>query len=238
MAKKDKAQAETLGDGTQFDPETGEVEQSTALATTDRNSAAIASARLVDRKTGEIKQLAIGEREDLQQDDALDDLAAYAKGLGLHPSEIEVIAGGNLPFWPTAEGLVLCGVIESRREQNSRLRDRDGKPIPMAVYTLRVTRERTIAATTTSLKGNQVFWLDPGDHIQIIERKLMTEFANRIGQEVIIKCVGTRQSRNNPDYEYWDYRIVAVGPKPSAAERSAQALSSMASAQNRLASGG
>ena len=234
---------ETTGrtqEGTAYDTQTGEVAPSgnTALATTDRNSVAIQGAKLVDKKTGAVTQLSIGEREDLQQDDALDDLTAYAKGLGFTANEIEVVAGGNLPFWPTASGLVLCGIIESRREQTSRLRDRDGKPLEMAIYTLRITRERTIASTTAALKEGKVFWLEPGDHIQLIERKLMTEFAHRIGQEVIIQCVGQKQSRNNPDYYYWDYRIVAVGNKPSAAERSAGALESMAGTQRRLASGG
>lgn len=226
---------DSLPDGTAYDPETGEVQASSALAHVDRNSAAITNAPRFVTKGGEVKDLEIAE-EGFARDEETDDLASYAAGLGYRKEDIRIITGGNTPFWPCIPGLILCGVIESRRVQNSSLRDHAGNPIQMAGYILRITHERTIAATAESLEKGKVGWLEPGQRIFVIERKLMAEFAERIGQEVIIKCVGRKPSRNNPAFRYWDFRILQVGDT-TPAQQSANALTSMASAQRQLASG-
>ena len=70
--------------------------------------------------------------------------------------------------------------------------------------------ERSCLAGT--LDG-EIFELQPGENITLLERTVMKELQTRVGQKVGILCLGKKMGKT---YEYWDYKI--LGRKRSAQE--------------------
>lgn len=155
-------------------------------------------------------------------------LRALEKDLGIGADDVEVIAAGKLPFWPAYAGAVLVGVIQGRREVKTQFRSPTNPDGVVGLYTVKVTQKKCLAGT---LDG-EVFELNPGDNISVLERSVMKELRTRIGQEVAILCVGKTTGKQ---FSYWDYKI--LGKKRDAAQIQAASMQAMAAVQAKQLEG-
>jgi hypothetical protein len=153
-----------------------------------------------------------------------DQMRALEDALGLDSAEVEVIAGGKLPFWPAYAGAIIVGTIQSRREVETRWKSPQNPNGIVGLYTVLIQKRPCLAGT---LDG-EVFELQPGDSIQVLERSVLKELQFRIGQQVGILCVGKVSGKQ---FNYWDYRI--VGERRSAEQVQAAAQMAMAQLQTK-----
>lgn len=175
-----------------------------------------AMSQVVQDLTKEAQKLATATpKEQLR---ALEDL------MGVDSADVEVIAAGKLPFWPAYAGAVIKGTIQNRREVATQYKTPQNPNGVVGLYTLRVEDRPCMGAT---LDG-EVFEVQPGENITVLERAVMEELRTRIGQKVAILCVGKQKGRT---FSYWDYKI--VGQKRSAEEIQAASQLAMANLQAR-----
>lgn len=173
-----------------------------------------AMSQVVQDLTKEAQKLAtLTPREQLK---ALEDI------MGVDSADVEVIAAGKLPFWPAYAGAVIKGTIQNRREVSTQFKTPLNPTGVVGLYTFRVEDKPCMGAT---LDG-EVFEVQPGDSITVLERAVMKELRTRIGQTVAILCVGKEKGRT---FSYWDYKI--VGQKRDAAQIQAAAQLAMANLQ-------
>ncbi len=141
-----------------------------------------------------------------------DRMEALRNLLGGEPGSVEAIASGKLPFWPAGKDLVLCGTIESRREFQGK-KNADNPTGMVGVYTLLIQKQECAAGTT----DGEVFLAQPGERIQVLERAIMKDWRQRIGQTVAVVCEGKKPTKSGN--EYWDYLIVGTKMSTSEIER-------------------
>lgn len=149
-------------------------------------------------------------------------MRALEEAMGVDAADVEVIAAGSLPFWPAFAGAILVGTIQGRREVKTQYKTPVNPEGVVGVYTLRVEQRACLAGT---LDG-EIFELNPGDNITVLERSVMKELRTRIGQKVGILCVGKKEGKQ---FTYWDYKIIGV--KRSADQIMAASQQFMASVQ-------
>lgn len=137
-------------------------------------------------------------------------LKALEEALGIDAADVEVVAAGSLPFWPAFAGAIVCGTIQGYREVSTKFKTPANPNGNVGIYTLRVERLPCLGGT---LDG-EVFDVQPGDLVTVLERTVIKELRTRIGQKVAILCMGKKSGRNG--FDYWDYKI--VGEKRSLEE--------------------
>jgi|SRR6185369_1452874 len=142
----------------------------------------------------------------------------------LGADEIEVIAAGKLPFWPALAGAEIVGVINARRDVVTRFKSERNPTGEIGVYTFTVSKP-CLAGT---LDG-EIYQLDAGDSITVLERKVLEELKTRIGQKVAIHCVG--KVLNKEGNEYWDY--IVVGARRTAEQIQAASMQAMVAMQQK-----
>ncbi len=149
-------------------------------------------------------------------------MRALESAMGVDRADVEVIAAGKLPFWPAYAGAMLIGIVENRRTVKTQFVTDLNPTGEVGVYTLKVTDRPCLAGT---LDG-EVFELNPGDAITVLERTVIKELQTRIGQKVGILCTGKSKGKK---FEYWDYKI--VGERRNAEQVQAAAQLAMANLQ-------
>lgn len=152
-------------------------------------------------------------------------LKALEQEMGIDAADVEVIAAGSLPFWPAYAGAMLVGTIQGRREVSTQYRTDVNPSGRVGVYTVRIEGKPVLAGT---LDG-EIFELNPGDNISVLERTVMKELQTRIGQKVGILCLGKKPSKNG--FSYWDYKI--LGQRRNAEQIQAASQLAMANLQAR-----
>lgn len=175
------------------------------------------------RTNGESSAMTAGGRTPAELALALEkeQMSALENILGLDASEIEVIAGGRLPFWPAIPGNIVAGTIDSTREVPTQWGTKDNPKGLVTLYTMTVERQ----AMAQTLDG-EIFTVESGEQISILERSVLKELQTRIGQRVAILCVGKKQGKVN---KYWDYRV--IGQKRTPEQVQAAAMMTMAKLQ-------
>lgn len=161
-------------------------------------------------------------------------MAALYDSLGItDPGQVEVIAGGKLPFWPAIAGAVLAGTITGRRDIPTRFKTRENPQGLVGVYTIQLKRPAVGAMMTVAdSKGTMALEymdLPAGQAVTVIERAMLKELSSRLNQDIAILCVGQVPGRNG--FSYWDYRIIGI--KRTAEQISAGAMAAMAEMQKR-----
>lgn len=160
-------------------------------------------------------------------------IAALYASLGVtDPSQIEVIVSGKLPFWPAIPGALLTGVIQGRRVIPTRYKTPQNPDGLVGMYTVKLTKPG-IGGMVQSESGKTptvvMLDLDSGNSLTVLERAMLKEMENRVGQTVSILCVGKTMGQNG--FEYWDYRVIGL-PRTHEQIQSA-ALMAMAATQSR-----
>jgi len=183
------------------------------MSTKNKNNGSETSGELVKNPAG-VGNLAIQAQQTAAMT-SKDQLKALEASMGVGAEDIEVIVAGKLPFWPAFAGAILVGTIQARREVPTEFGN-------AGLYTVRVENQKCLAAT---LDG-EVFELDPGDLITVLERIVLQELRARMGQKVGILCVGKTKGSGNA---YWDYKV--LGAKRTADQVQASSMQALASLQ-------
>lgn len=149
-------------------------------------------------------------------------LRALEDAMGIDVADVEVIAAGSLPFWPAYAGAMLIGTIQNRRDVKTQWKTPNNPDGLVGVYTVRIENRPCLAGT---LDG-EIFELNPGELITLLERSVMKELRTRVGQKIGVLCLGKKEGRI---FNYWDYKI--IGQQRNAAQIQAAAQLAMAGLQ-------
>lgn len=133
---------------------------------------------------------------------ASEQMKALQEMLGGDAGDVEVILGGTLPFWPAVAGAVLVGVIQNYSTRITKYKNEKNPTGEVGLYTFQVQERSALAGTS----DGEVFEVQPGDLINVLERDVMKEFRTHIGQRVAVLNLGKKMGRNG--FEYWDYKVI------------------------------
>ncbi len=115
----------------------------------------------------------------------------------------EVLAGGKLPFWPALKGATIKGRIVGHRTAPTRFKSPENPEGLVGIFTLEVVDQPALAGN----KDGEIFQVNPGDLITVLERKVLSEMLKAQGRVVGIHCLGKVLSASGN--EYWDYLVGA-----------------------------
>jgi hypothetical protein len=141
-------------------------------------------------------------------------------------AEMEVIVAGKTPYWPgNIPKMVCAGRLQGWREIPTRLVV-SGVQLKAILHTVELMHP---CYAVTPDDGEMVV-LPKGKIVTVLERTMLKDLRDRIGQIVFIGCVGKRASKNG--FSYYEYKVMGLRQTPQEMQASAQM--SMAKNQARM----